>query len=220
MVSKYGLDVVFKFVIFAAIVLVVDFAFVDGRFARYAIIGFVGLSTIFVLNFFRDPKRTSPTDANVIVSPADGKVVLIKELTEPEYLKQDAVQLSIFMSPLNVHVNRIPISGTVGYLRYVPGDYIVAFDDKASERNERSYVGVEQNGYKVLLKQIAGTIARRIVTDVRKGQQVKAGERFGMIKFGSRVDVIMPKDIVIAVNLNDRVVAGETILAQRPSLTS
>jgi phosphatidylserine decarboxylase len=118
------------------------------------------------------------------------------------------------MSPLNVHVNRYPISGTVGYFRYYPGEFLVAFDDKASLRNERTHIGVENGAQRVLFKQIAGFVARRIVADLKVGDRVTAGERFGMIKFGSRVDVIMPRSVTVKVGMGDRTVAGETVLAE------
>lgn len=166
-----------------------------------------------VINFFRDPERVVPSGGNMVLSPADGKVVVIKELFEEEYLRAEAIQVSIFMSPLNVHVNRFPISGTVELFRHIEGKYLVAFHEKSSTLNERTHIGVRQKGYRILFKQIAGAVARRIVSPVTVGQTAVRGERFGMIKFGSRVDVIMPKHSVLSVQLNDRVVAGETILA-------
>jgi len=132
---------------------------------------------------------------------------------EDEYLRSEAVQVSIFMSPLNVHVNRFPISGTVGLFKHIEGKYLVAFHEKSSEENERTVIGVERDGRKILFKQIAGAVARRIVAPVAQGQLAVRGERFGMIKFGSRVDVVVPRGSVIRVSLNDRVVAGETIIA-------
>ncbi|MBI1807888.1 MAG: phosphatidylserine decarboxylase family protein [Ignavibacteria bacterium] len=212
--SKYGIDVVVKFFLIAVVIVCLTFIFADTLIVRYTITGCLALLTVFVLNFFRDPDRVPPHEKTIVVSPADGKVVQIKELFEGEYLKSDAVQVSIFMSPLNVHVNRLPMSGTVGYFEHIPGEYGVAFDDKSSDRNERTLIGIEREGYKILFKQVAGTIARRIVADLRIGQQATIGERFGMIKFGSRVDVIMPKLFQVAVHLNDRVVAGESILAR------
>lgn len=170
-----------------------------------------------VLNFFRDPERSHPPEENIVVSPADGKVVVIKEVFEPEYLGTNALQVSIFMSPLDVHVNRFPLSGTVGYFKHIQGEYLVAFDEKSSERNERTLIGVESNGYKILFKQIAGAVARRIVAPVSVGQRAVRGERFGMIKFGSRVDVVMAKPAEVTVSLEDRVLAGETVLARYPA---
>lgn len=189
--------------------------FFEGLLVRSVVIGICILLILFVVNFFRDPDRTLPNDVNTIVSPADGKVVLIKELFESEFLHADAVQISIFMSPFDVHVNRFPISGIVKHFQYIQGKHLVAFNDKSSEFNERTHIGVEDHDYKVFFKQIAGTIARRIITDISIGQNAIRGERFGMIRFGSRVDVMIPKSAEIKVNLNDRVKAGVTILAQR-----
>ena len=170
----------------------------------------------FVIFFFRDPVRTLPqgiTDKSVI-APADGKVMLIEELDENSYLKSKAKLIGIFLSPLNVHINRIPSSGMVDYLEYVKGDYIVAFDHKSSERNERTLIGINNDTYKILFKQIAGFVARRIVCTLKKGDIVRIGEKFGMIKFGSRMDVIIPFNSLIKVSVKQRVVAGETILAE------
>jgi len=180
---------------------------------RYSIVSVIIVIICLVINFFRDPDRTTPNDERSVISPADGKIVIIKDVVDNEYLKGDAIQVSIFMSPLNVHVNRFPITGTVEFFQHVQGEYIVAFDEKSSERNERTLIGVQDEGYKVLFKQIAGAVARRIVAPISVGQKAVRGERFGMIKFGSRVDVLMPRSSHINVQLNDRVVAGETIIA-------
>jgi phosphatidylserine decarboxylase len=166
------------------------------------------------LNFFRDPERSTPREEGMIISPADGTVVLIREVEEPEYLCSRATQISIFMSPLNVHVNRFPISGKVGYFKHVEGAYMVAFHEKSSVLNERTLIGVEENSRRVLFKQIAGAVARRIVAEVQVGDEVRRGERFGMIKFGSRVDVLVPNDVALSVRLHDKVVAGETVLGR------
>ena len=220
MLSKYGVDVLIKYAVIAVVVVFCALFFVESGWLRYSILTIVAAMTVFVLNFFRDPERTTPQEGNNVISPADGKIVVIKELFEGEYLNADAVQVSIFMSPLNVHVNRFPISGSVGYFKYIPGKYLVAFEEKSSEVNERTHIGVENNGYKILFKQIAGAVARRIVADLTVGQKAVKGERFGMIKFGSRVDVIMPKGSVVKVQLNDHVVAGETILATHSNVGS
>jgi phosphatidylserine decarboxylase len=167
---------------------------------------------IFTLNFFRDPERIPPERDDVIISPADGKVILIKEVFEEKFINGKARQLSIFMSPLNVHVNRIPISGKVEYLNYVKGDYLIASNDKASLKNERAEFGITGKYGKIFFTQVAGFIARRIVYEIKKGDEVKMGERFGMIKFGSRVDVIAPINWNVKIKEGDKVVAGETIL--------
>ncbi|PIQ59941.1 MAG: phosphatidylserine decarboxylase family protein [Bacteroidetes bacterium CG12_big_fil_rev_8_21_14_0_65_60_17] len=170
----------------------------------------------FTLWFFRDPPRTPPADtSNLVLAPADGKVVVIQEVHEPLYIQGPALQVSIFLSPLNVHVNRAPADGTIEYDDYVPGEYLVAWHEKASELNERSQLGLlHPSGKKILFKQIAGAVARRIVYHIGVGDTVTAGERFGIVKFGSRMDVLMPPGTPLDVALGDRVVAGETILAR------
>ena len=167
---------------------------------------------IFCLNFFRDPERTPPARDDVIISPADGKILFVKEVMDNKYINGKAKQVSIFMSPLNVHVNRIPINGTVEYLKYYEGEYLVAFEDKSSEKNERAEFGIMSKYGKVFFKQIAGFIARRIIYEIKVGDSVKMGERFGMIKFGSRVDVIVPLNWQERVKKDEMVSAGETIL--------
>jgi phosphatidylserine decarboxylase len=172
------------------------------------------LVVAFTLYFFRDPKRIPPAVSDwAVLAPADGKVVVIDEIEEPLYLKSKAQRISIFLSPLNVHVNRIPIAGTIAFERYVPGDYLVAWHPKASELNERSEIGVEHaSGARILFKQIAGAVARRIVYHVKVGDRVSTGERFGIVKFGSRMDVFMPLGSEVSVQLGDRVRGGQTII--------
>jgi phosphatidylserine decarboxylase len=169
----------------------------------------------FTLYFFRDPVRKIPAlNDNYVLSPADGKVMMIEEIEENKFLKSKAKLIGIFLSPLNVHVNRFPVSGKIDYFNYVKGDYIVAFDHKSSERNERTEIGISTGNYKLLFKQIAGFVARRIVCRLKQGDTAKAGEKFGMIKFGSRVDVIIPVDSAVKVSVNQKVTGGETILAE------
>lgn len=171
----------------------------------------------FSLYFFRDPIRKLPESLNEnhVISPADGKVMLIEEIeNENIFLKTNAKQISIFLSPLNVHVNRIPVSGIIDYYEYVKGDYIVAFDHKSSSRNERTLIGIKNDKFKVLFKQIAGFVARRIICNIRKGEKVSIGEKFGMIRFGSRVDILIPENSNVMVSINQRVVGGETIIAE------
>ena len=165
---------------------------------------------LFTLWFFRDPKRTiTKVDAHTLLSPADGKVVVIQDIEEPLYLKGPAKQISIFLSPLNVHVNRIPIAGTIEFDQYVPGDYLVAWHEKASELNERSQLGLRHDsGQKVLFKQIAGAVARRIVYHVTTGDAVQTGQRYGIVKFGSRMDILVPPDADVLVSLGDKVRGG------------
>ncbi|MBO6524499.1 MAG: phosphatidylserine decarboxylase family protein [Balneolaceae bacterium] len=168
-----------------------------------------------VIYFFRDPERETPQGENLIISPADGKVVLIKEIEEDVYLKTKATQISIFLSPLNVHVNRNPISGKLEYLKYHPGKYLMAWDENASIENERADFGVlHGSGTKLFFKQITGFLARRIVYHIKEGDDLVAGDRFGMMKFGSRMDVIIPGNVDIQVKEGDRTWAGQSILGQ------
>ncbi len=174
------------------------------------------LVVAFTLYFFRDPDRTVPRDADfLLLAPADGKVVVVDEVDENLFLNSRARLVSIFLSPLNVHVNRIPADGVIEYAEYIPGDYLVAWHPKASQKNERSELGlVHPSGIKVLFKQIAGAVARRIVYSVAVGDTVHAGDRFGIVKFGSRMDIIVPMDTQIDVQVGDRVRGGETVLGR------
>lgn len=211
MISKYGLNTFLIAALFSVVLIVVSF-FVSNGWLKYSLL-IVGIAfLIFNINFFRDPERTPPNKENVIVSPADGKIVIVKETFEKRFLDEEAVQVSIFMSPLNVHVNRIPINGQIDYLNYVSGEYLVAFHEKADLRNERSEIGITNKFGKMLFTQVAGFIARRVVFDLKLGDNVKMGNRFGMIKFGSRSDVVVPKGWKLKVKLGDKVTAGETIL--------
>ena len=175
----------------------------------------------FTLFFFRDPERTPPPSADgLLLAPADGTVVEVAENEEePLYLKGKATRVSIFLSPLNVHVNRVPASGRIEYERYVPGDYLVAWHPKASTKNERSELGLRHDGSgtKVLFKQIAGAVARRIVYHLREGDRVRAGERFGLVKFGSRMDVMVPPSVAVQVEEGQRVRGGESVLGRLPA---
>lgn len=178
----------------------------------------------FTFFFFRDPERTPPPEAaegTLLLAPADGRVVEVVEEEEPHYLGGWATRISIFLSPLNVHVNRVPADGVIEFEQYVPGDYLVAWHPKASEKNERSELGLRHpSGTKILFKQIAGAVARRIVYRIREGDEVKAGERFGVVKFGSRMDVFVPSDIEIEVEEGQRARAGETVLGHLPKAPS
>jgi len=214
MFTKYGYDTLSLIVIliFALFVIAI---FINAKTIK--IILFVGgiLFLIFSLYFFRDPKRTIPDKNNVILSPADGKILLIKKVSEEKYLKNEAYQISIFMSPLDAHVNRIPISGVVKYLRKVKGKYLAAFNNKADTSNERIEIGIEtENGFKLMFTQVAGIVARRIVNTLKLNEAVEKGEKFGMIKFGSRADVFLPLNCKILIKEGDHVYAGESILGE------
>jgi phosphatidylserine decarboxylase len=169
---------------------------------------------LFLISFFRIPNRVHTVDTGKIICPADGKVVVIEEMTDVEYFKDKRVQVSIFMSPLNVHVNRNAVSGEVVYSKYHPGKFLVAWDPKSSTDNERHSVVYKINGTEILVKQIAGAVARRIVNYLKPGMQVKQGEEMGFIKLGSRVDVLLPVDTKVKVQLNEAVQGGVTVLAE------
>ena len=181
-------------------------------------IGLIPLFTpgagLFVAYFFRDPERTPPPDCELLIlAPADGKVVEIVQENEPLFIQGPAWRISIFLSVLDVHVNRIPISGAVDYVAYKPGGYRVAWHPKASTLNEQSQIGlVHESGRRILFKQIAGSLARRIVYRLAIGDQVQAGKRFGLIRFGSRMDVLTAADTVLKVQVGERVQAGVSIL--------
>lgn len=171
---------------------------------------------LWVAYFFRDPERTGERGPRVVVAPADGKLILITEVDEPSFIGGKALRLSIFMNVFNVHVNRYPIDGTVRYLHYNKGKFLNAAAEKSSLENEQSSVGIESGPYRILVRQIAGLIARRIVTYSRVGDTAKQGERMGMIRFGSRVDVFIPTDSKLRANLGVMTTAGTTILAELP----
>jgi phosphatidylserine decarboxylase len=178
----------------------------------------LGLFAVWLLVFFRDPIRTGPRGDGAIISPADGTIVGVTEVPEPSYLKAPALRVSIFMSVVNVHVNRYPVSGTVEYTHYNPGKFLHAAKEKASLDNEQSSVGLRGARGPLLVRQIAGSIARRIVTDAKPGDRVAQAERLGMIRFGSRVDVFIPAAArpKIAVKSGEHVFAGATVLAEYP----
>jgi phosphatidylserine decarboxylase len=169
--------------------------------------------TLFMFYFFRDPERTTPLDANAFMSPADGKIILITEAKEEEMLNETRRKISIFMSPLNVHVNRVPSDGIVRDVRHFPGKFFSAFKDDAAKYNEHITMLYETAHGRIVIKQIAGYVARRAVCRVKPGEALKQGQRYGMIKFSSRLDIFLPLDTEVKVKLNDKVKAGETILA-------
>ena len=167
-----------------------------------------------IVYFFRDPLRQIPVDEQAILSPCDGKVVVIEELPDHPFFNKAVLQISIFMSPLNVHVNRNPISGKVVHYTYYPGKYLMAFNPKSSQLNEQNLVVTEQNGVKIGYKQIAGFMARRIRCYIQEGDQVQQGKEFGFIRFGSRVDLLLPIDCKVQVQLGDKVKGGLDVVAR------
>jgi phosphatidylserine decarboxylase len=185
------------------------------HWTAYIFYGIGAVVLILILNFFRDPDRETPQDEYQIVAPADGKVIEIKEVEEPEYLNGNAKQISIFLSIFDVHVNRIPMSGELEYLQYHPGDYLVAWHEKSSELNERADFGIKhKSGTKLFFRQITGFLARRIVYHIQKGDRVEAGKRFGMMKFGSRMDILVPENVDITIGEGDYTTGGESILGR------
>ena len=170
---------------------------------------------ILILQFFRNPKRVIPVKSDQVIAPADGKIVVLEETVEYEYFKEKRIQVSIFMSPFNVHVNRYPISGEVKFTKYHPGKFLVAWHPKSSTENERTTIVVEnEKTGPILLRQIAGAVAKRIVLYAKKGEKCSQGQDMGFIKFGSRVDLFLPLDAKINIKLNDIVKGGQTIIAR------
>ena len=169
---------------------------------------------IWVIAFFRDPARNGPRGDNLVIAPADGKVVSVLRLVEPAFHQADTTRISIFMNVFDCHVNRYPVSGEIGYQQYNPGRFLNAAAEKASLENEQSSIGIVSPRGKVLVRQIAGLIARRIVTDHQQGRQVKQGERMGMIRFGSRVDVFLPPNARVLVKEGERTMAGISVIAE------
>jgi phosphatidylserine decarboxylase len=173
------------------------------------------IAFLLLLQFFRSPFRNLITHEDLVIAPADGKVVVIEDVHEPEFFKDTRKQISIFMSPINVHITRNPVSGVVKYFKYHPGNYFVAWHPKSSTKNERTTVVVTSDaGPDILFRQIAGAMARRIVWYVTEGDEVNQGEEFGFIKFGSRVDIFVPVDTDIKVNLGEKTKGGQTVIAQ------
>jgi phosphatidylserine decarboxylase len=213
MFAKDGYGIIAKSFILATMVSLSG-AYI-GEIAFYVALGLGLLMVAFTLYFFRDPERVTPPGEHLLIAPADGKVIEIKEIFEDKYLKSKATQISIFLSPLDVHVNRIPMSGKIEYAKYVPGEYLVAWHEKASELNERSEFGVKhQSGARMFFRQITGYVARRIVFHIKEGDHVKAGDRFGMMKFGSRMDIVVPEGFTLFVKPGVVTVGGETVIGE------
>jgi phosphatidylserine decarboxylase len=180
-----------------------------------AFLTFSVLFYLLILQFFRNPQRLTPSHTRHVIAPADGKVVVIEETEETEYFNDRRRQVSIFMSPVNVHVNRNPVEGVVKYFKYHAGKYLVAWHPKSSTENERTTIVIETPGnLEIMMRQIAGALAKRIVWYVKEGQAVGQGEEFGFIKFGSRVDVFLPLDAKVLVNIGDKTVGGVTVIAE------
>jgi phosphatidylserine decarboxylase len=176
----------------------------------------VTLIALWVAYFFRDPERTGDRGARLVVAPADGRMIMLTEVDEPAFIQGTAFRMSIFMNVFNVHVNRYPVAGTVRYVHYNKGKFINAAAEKSSLENEQMSVGIESGNHRVLVRQIAGLIARRIVTYSKVGDVVRQGDRMGIIRFGSRVDIFVPNDARIMAKVGDLTTAGTTVLAELP----
>lgn len=208
----------YKIMTFTAILLIavniLSYSYINTYWIKFSILAVSILFFLLIVQFFRNPKRPTQLNDASVVSPVDGKVVVIEEVFEKEYFKDKRLQVSIFMSPINVHVTRHPIGGLVKFSKYHPGKFLVAWHPKSSEENERTTVVVEnERAGEVLYRQIAGALAKRIVNYAVEGQEVVQGSDSGFIKFGSRVDVFLPIGTKINVKLNDKVKGGVSVIA-------
>jgi len=199
----------YPFLIVFVIITVFTYSFVKPWIATFPLI-----VTLFMTFFFRDPERKIPEGKGIFVSPADGKVILIRDVYEETYLKADSKEISIFMSPLNVHVNRSPCDGKVELVKHSRGKFISAYKEDSSLKNENIVMILKTKEGRVLVRQVAGFIARRAVCKVKASDMLRRGQRYGIIKFGSRLDVYLPKDTKIMVKLDDKVKAGETVIGK------
>ncbi len=214
-VHKEGYKTIFITLTLAIIFSIIALDIFDyTMWAWVAVALFIGF-TIFILSFFRVPVREANGSGTLVSAPADGKVVIVEEVEEPEYFKGKRIQVSVFMSFFNVHVNWFPVSGEVVHYKYHPGKYVAAFYPKSSEKNERTTIVIRnENGTEVLTRQIAGLFARRVVCYAQKGKKVEAGGPEGFIKFGSRADIFLPLDAKLNVKVGDKVVGSESIIAE------
>jgi len=206
------------FIAIAAVVAAGAFAFAISRrsWGLWLVAFVLLLLALWVAYFFRDPERTGERGPTLVVSPADGKLIMITEVNEPSFIQGRAIRLSIFMNVFNVHVNRYPVSGVVRFIHYNKGKFFNAAAEKSSLENEQMSVGIETGKHRVLMRQIAGLIARRIVTYSKLGEMARQGDRMGIIRFGSRVDVFLPIGSQVRAKLGDATMAGVTILADLP----
>ena len=206
----------FPFIGIASALAIAAFAFALARrsWTLWLLALVLTVLALWVAYFFRDPERSGERSPHIVVAPADGKLIMITEVDEPTFVEGRAIRLSIFMNVFNVHVNRYPIDGVVKHVHYNKGKFLNAAAEKSSLENEQSSVGIESGPYRILMRQIAGLIARRIVTYSKVGDKARQGERMGIIRFGSRVDVFIPVDAKLRVQLGATTVAGVTVLAE------
>ncbi len=215
MFHKEGYTIIIISMIILVLLVFLTDAFIDIEWLRKLIMIISALFYVLILQFFRNPKRNTIENIHQIIAPADGKIVVIEEVVEKEFFKDKRRQISIFMSPLNVHVTRYPLSGKIIFSKYHPGKYLVAWHPKSSEENERTTIVVENNIVgKIMYRQIAGAIARRIVNYATENEKVVQGTDAGFIKFGSRIDIFLPLDMKVNVSLNDKSIGGETVIAE------
>ncbi|HLS30570.1 MAG TPA: phosphatidylserine decarboxylase family protein [Flavobacteriaceae bacterium] len=215
MFHKEGYKIIGITIVFVVVLNMISFYLIPkGWGQQLVLIGSLVL-LVLILQFFRNPKRRTSVNDNHVVAPVDGKVVVIEEVFEKEYFKEKRLQISVFMSPINVHVTRYPVAGKILFSKYHPGKYLVAWHPKSSELNERTTVVLDNPVFgKILFRQIAGAMAKRIVNYAKVGEQAIQGDDSGFIKFGSRVDVFLPLDTKIKIELNQKVRGGETIIAE------
>jgi len=214
-IHREGYKIIFFTILILLLINIISFQYLESYYlVRISLLGLSILSLIAVLQFFRSPKKNIDLNEIHVLSPADGKVVAIEEVVEDEFYHEKRLQLSIFMSPLNVHSNLYPVSGNVKYYKYHPGKYLVAWHPKSSSENERTTVVINTVKNSILVRQIAGAVARRIVCYAKENTNVVQGEELGFIKFGSRVDVFLPLSAKVNVKLEQKVTGGKTVLAE------
>ncbi len=217
MPTKYGVDNVIVMLSAAAILILVG-VYVSSVWASTVLIAAGAALALFTLWFFRDPKRKIPPEAlqnkALLLAPADGKIIEISKERENNYLKTDCVKISVFLSAFDVHINRSPAAGLVEYFNYYEGEYHIATSPKSSLKNEQTHIGLKTEKGKIFFKQIVGVLARRLVWDIKIGDRLEAGQKFGMMKFGSRIDLFVPQSAKVRTQLGDKTRAGETIIAE------
>ncbi|HRP02528.1 MAG TPA: phosphatidylserine decarboxylase family protein [Candidatus Kapabacteria bacterium] len=217
MLTRYGTDNIIVMIILGIGLIVLSY-YISITWIRIPILILSCIIIFMAFYFFRDPERHIPEEAqhnnSIVLAPADGKVMNIIEVIEKDYIKTHTKRISIFLSPLDVHVNRSPVSGKIEFIDYQPGKFLAAYDHAASDKNEQSKIGVMTDFGPVLFKQIVGALARRVVYEVMIGNDIKSGEKFGMMKFGSRMDIFLPLDTDILCKVGDKIIAGETIIAK------
>jgi len=214
MFHKEGIKLIIAATLSIAAIIFSAIYFIEIAWIKWLVVAAAAVFYIAILQFFRNPSRNTVADDKIAYAPVDGKVVVIEKVTDKEYFEGERLMISVFMSPINVHVTRYPISGKIAYSKYHPGKYLVAWHPKASEENERTTVVIDhKNGFQVMYRQIAGALAKRIVNYAKENDQVTQGADSGFIKFGSRVDVYLPIDTPVRVSINDKVKGGVTPLA-------